>query len=177
LPVNGSPSRIEGHELGHELPSFSGEDSRERPIGGIGKKKLSRPLRQTRNPYYMQGMPPTPRERLDARIRNKEALALRRKACAEVGEIGPPVEPALRAAYDRGRAEAFAELAAVRRREENVAAAARDYVKQNRERREIAAAVRASLVKPLPRVVEAVVVVKALATEVLVAELRRRGIS
>jgi hypothetical protein len=36
--------------------------------------------------------------------------------------------------------------------------------------------VRASVAKPLPRVVEAVVVVKALATEVLVAELRRRRV-
>ena len=121
-------------------------------------------------------MPPTPRERLDARIRNKEALALRRKAKDELAEAGPPADPVLRAAYDRGRADAVAELAAVRRREENVAAAAKGYAKQNRARREIAAAVRASVAKPLPRVVEAVVVVKALATEVLVAELRRRGV-
>ena len=174
--MNGSPSRIEGHELGHELPSFSGEDSRERRIGGIGKKKLSRPLRQTRNPYYMQGMPPTPRERLDARIRNREALALRRKASAELAETGPPAEAALRDAYDKGRADAVAELAAVRRRDTDAAAAAKDYAKQNRARREIAAAVRASVAKPLPRVVEAVVVVNSLATEVLVAELRRRGV-
>ena len=121
-------------------------------------------------------MPPTPRERLDARIRNKEALALRRKATDELAETGPPADPVLRAAYDKGRADALAELAAVRRREENVAAAAKDYAKQNKARREIAAAVRASVAKPLPRVVEAVVVVKALATEVLVAELRRRGV-
>ena len=120
-------------------------------------------------------MQPTPRERLDARIRNKDALALRRKASAELAELGPPSDPVLRAAYDKGRADALSELAAVRRREENVAAAARDYAKQNRARRDLAAAVRASVAKPLPRVVEAVVVVNALATEVLVAELRRRG--
>jgi hypothetical protein len=121
-------------------------------------------------------MQPTPRERLDARIRNKEALALRRKASAELAETGPPADPVLRAAYDKGRADAFAELAAVRRREENVAAAAKDYAKQNGARREIVRELRASVAKPLPRVVDAVVVVKALATEVLVAELRRRGV-
>jgi hypothetical protein len=121
-------------------------------------------------------MQPTPRERLDARIRNKEALALRRKASAELAETGPPADSVLRAAYDKGRADALAELSAVRRREENAAVAAKEYAKQNRARRDIAAAVRASVAKPLPRVVEAVVVVKALATEVLVAELRRRGV-
>jgi hypothetical protein len=123
----------------------------------------------------MQEMQPTPRERLDARIRNKTALALRRKASPELTENGPPTEAALRAVYDRGRADAFAELAAVRRGEADVAEAAKAYARRNTERREIAAAVRASVAKPLPRVVEAVVVVKALATEVLVAELRRRG--
>ena len=120
-------------------------------------------------------MPPTPRERLDARIRNKEALAARRKASVELAAYGPPSDPALREAYKKGRADALAEFAEVRRREEKVAVAARDYAKQNRARRELATAVRASVAKPLPRVVEAVVVVKALATEVLVAELRRRG--
>ena len=121
-------------------------------------------------------MPPTPRERLDARIRNKEALVLWRKASAELSETGSPAEPALRAAYEKGRADALAEFAAVRGREEDVAAAAKDYAKQNRARREPAAAVCASVAKPLPRVVQAVVVVKALATQVLVAELRRRGV-
>jgi hypothetical protein len=121
-------------------------------------------------------MPPTPRERLDARIRNKEALALRRKASVELAESGLPSAPALRTAYDRGRAAAFVELAAVRRRDADAGTAARDYAKENKARRELAAAVRASVAKPLPRVVEAVVVVKALATEVLVAELRRRGV-
>jgi hypothetical protein len=120
-------------------------------------------------------MQPTPRERLDARIRNKEALAARRKAKDELAETGPPAGPSLRAAYDRGRADAFAQLAAVRRREADVAEAAKDYAKQNKARREIARELRASVARPLPRVVEAVVVVKALATEVLVAELRRRG--
>jgi hypothetical protein len=119
-------------------------------------------------------MQPTPRERLDARIRNKTALAARRNASAELAEPGPPSDPALRAAYDKGRADAFAEAAAVRRQEADVAAAARDYTKQNNARKELAAAVRASIARPLPRVVEAVVVVKALATEVLVAELKRR---
>ena len=117
-------------------------------------------------------MPPTPRERLDARIRDKEALAARRKAAQELAEAGPPVEPALRAAYDKGRADALAELGAVRRQEENLAAAARDYAKQNNARGKLAAAVRASVAKPPPRVVVAVVVLEALATEVLVAELR-----
>jgi len=121
-------------------------------------------------------MPPTPRERLDARIRNKEALALRRKASGEIAETGPPADPVLRAAYDKGRADAFAEAAAVGRRETNVAEAAKACARQNKARRDIAAAVRASVARPLPRVVEAVVVVKALATEVLVAELRRRGV-
>jgi hypothetical protein len=128
------------------------------------------------DPCYIQEMPPTPRERLDARIHNKEAFALPRTAKEALACEGPPYDSALREAYDKGRADAFAELAAVRRREENVAAAAKDYAKQNRARREIAAAVRTSVAKPLPRVVEAVVVVKALATEVLVAELRRRGV-
>jgi hypothetical protein len=121
-------------------------------------------------------MPPTPRERLDARIRNKEALTARRKASAELAETGPPADLVLRAAYDKGRVDAFAETAAVRRRETDAVAAAKDYAKQNRARREIARELRASVARPLPRVVEAVVVVKALATEVLVAELRRRGV-
>jgi hypothetical protein len=86
--------------------------------------------------YKNKEMPPTPRERLDARIRNKEALALRRKASAELAEPGPPTNPVLRAAYDKGRADAFAEAAAVRRREENVAAAARDYAKQTHPSRD-----------------------------------------
>jgi hypothetical protein len=120
-------------------------------------------------------MQPTPRERLDARIRNKDARAARRKAKDELAETDPPAEPALREAYDKGRSTAFAELAAVRRREANVAAAARDYAKQNEARRVIVRELRASIARPRPRVVEAVVVVKALATEVLVAELRRRG--
>jgi len=134
---------------------------------GIRTKRISR---SAFVPARIEGMLPTPRERLDARIRNKEALALRRKASAELAETGRPAEPALRAAYDKGRADAFAELAAVRRREEDVAAAARDYAKQ--KRREIAAAVRASVAKIRPRVLEAVVVVKALATEVLVAAFK-----
>jgi hypothetical protein len=136
---------------------------------GIRTKRISR---SAFVPARIEGMLPTPRERLDARIRNKEALALRRKASAELAETGRPAEPALRAAYDKGRADAFAELAAVRRREEDVAAVARDYAKQNKKRREIAAAVRASVAKPRPRVLEAVVVVKALATEVLVAAFK-----
>jgi hypothetical protein len=128
------------------------------------------------DPCYIQEMQPTPRERLAARIRNKEALALRRKASAELSETGPTADPVLRAAYDKGRADAFAELVAVRRREEYIAAAARDYARQNKARREIVRELRASVARPLPRVVEAAVVVKALATEVLVAELRRRGV-
>jgi hypothetical protein len=140
---------------------------------GIRTKRISR---SAFVPARIEGMLPTPRERLDARIRNKEALAARRKAKDELAESGPPADPSLRAAYDKGRADAFAELAAVRRREENVAAAARDYARQNKAHRELAAAVRASVARPLPRVVEAVVVVKALATKVLVAELRHRGV-
>lgn len=121
-------------------------------------------------------MRPTPRERLDARIRNKEALASRRKAKGELAETGPPADPILRAAYERGRADALAEAAAVRRRETDAAEAAKAYARQNKARREIVRELRASVARPLPRVVEAVVVVKALATEVLIAELRRRGV-
>jgi hypothetical protein len=95
-------------------------------------------------------MPPTPRERLDARIRNKEALALRRKASGEIAETGPPADPVLRAAYDKGHADAFAEAAAVGRRETNVAEAAKACARQNKARRDIAAAVRASVARPLP---------------------------
>jgi hypothetical protein len=55
--------------------------------------------------------------------------------------------------------------------------AAEAYAKENRTRRALARTVRAAVEKPLPRVVEATILVKAISTAVLVAELKRRGIA
>jgi hypothetical protein len=125
-------------------------------------------------------MPPSSRERFAARIRNREALADRRKTLPQPPRTNaalPGAGPdALRAAYEQGRVDAVAELAAKRDTAREAADAAKAYAKENQTRRALARTVRASVEKPLPRVVEATILVKAISTAVLIAELKRRGV-
>jgi hypothetical protein len=118
---------------------------------------------------------PTSREKLTARVRNKQALELRSKARDAAKADEPPIDPDLREIYDRGRASAFAEAGAAHKHTEETAEAARLYARQNRVRREILGEIRNAVSKPLPRVVEATVLVRHCSTAVFIAELRRRG--